>query len=404
MATVAPSSANLTAQSPIDEVRQDYITKTANPLSHIYQKLLAGQRITAEEGCEIYNSNDLLSIGILADTARILRTPEETRDHVYWVHNFHINPTNICEANCKFCSFKKGPQSPNAYVMSVDDVIEMVNKYPGKDTLSEFHIVSGLYKVQDLSYYVDLFKALDREFPHVHIKGMTAVEMDYLAGLEGIKPEDAIKALKDAGLKSMPGGGAEVFSERVREEVCVDKISANEWLRIHGEAHKLGINSNATMLAGLGETSEERVDHMIRLREQQDKSGGFMTFIPLNCYYDNNRIDPSNAMTGIENLKNFAVSRILLDNIPHIKAFWIHIGEKLSQVGLNFGVDDLDGTVVQEKIAHAAGTEAVQHLTQDDLLNFIWKAGKVPVERDSIYNVKKIWYPPETKVATPKWV
>jgi len=397
MATLAPSP------KALDDFRASYITRLGNPLGKIYDKLLAGDRITAEEGIDIYHSDDLLGIGILADTARILRTPVDTRNHVYWVHNFHINPTNICEANCKFCSFKKGPKSPYAYMMSVDDVLEMVHKYPGKDTLSEFHIVSGLYREQDLSYYVDLFKALDREFPHVHIKGMTAVEMDYLAGLAGIPVEQAIQALKDAGLKSMPGGGAEVFAERVRAEVCVDKISAEEWLRIHGVAHELGISSNATMLAGLGETPEERVDHMIRLRNQQDQSGGFMTFIPLNCYYEGNKIDPRNAMTGIENLKNFAVSRILLDNVPHIKAFWIHIGEKLSQVGLNFGVDDLDGTVVQEKIAHSAGTEAVQHLTQTELLNFIWKAGKLPVERDSLYNIKKIWHPPETIYPHPQW-
>ena len=372
---------------------ETYITQPSNPLRRIYHKILEGERVTEAEGIEIYNSHDLLSIGILADTARRLRTPEAERDYVYWVHNFHINPTNICEANCKFCSFKKGPKSPFAYVMSVDDVIEMVNKYPGKDTLSEFHIVSGLYAEQGLTYYVDLFKALDKHFPHVHIKGLTAVEMDYLAKLEGISTKEVIKTLRDVGLKSMPGGGAEVFAERIRQEVCLDKLTADQWLAIHGEAHELGINSNATLLAGIGETPEERVDHMIRLREQQDRSGGFMTFIPLNCYYEGNKIDESNALTGIENLKNFAVSRILLDNVPHIKAFWVHIGEKLSQVGLNFGVDDLDGTVVQEKIAHEAGTESEQHLTQSDLLNFIWKAGRTPVERDSVYNIKKIYTP-----------
>lgn len=375
-------------------IRESYMARPGNPLSGIYGKVLAGERITREEAITVYNSNDLLGIGILADTARILRTPEDQRDYVYWVHNFHINPTNICEANCKFCSFKKGPKSPNAYVMSVDDVIEMVHQYPGKDTLSEFHIVSGLYQGQGLDYYVDLFKALSAHFPHVHIKALTAVEMDYLAKLAGIPVEQVIAELQKVGLKSMPGGGAEVFAERVREAVCVDKISADEWLRIHGIAHAMGINSNVTMLAGLGETPEERVDHMIRVREQQDQSGGFMTFIPLNCYYDNNRIDPANALTGIENLKNFAVARLVLDNVPHVKAFWIHIGEKLSQVGLNFGVDDLDGTVVQEKIAHEAGTEAAQHLTQKDLLNFIWKAGRVAVERDSVYNIKQIYYPP----------
>ncbi len=384
-----------TFEKPADSITENYITQKNNPLRPIYHKILEGERITEAEGLEIYDSNDLLSIGILADTARKLRTPEAERNYVYWVHNFHINPTNICEANCTFCSYKKGPKSPFAYVMDVDAVLEMVHKYPGKDTLSEFHIVSGLYEKQGLEYYTSLFKALSKEFPHVHIKAMTAVEMDYMAKLDGIPVKQVIGELQKAGLKSMPGGGAEVFSERMRAEVCLDKISATEWLQIHGIAHEMGINTNATLLAGIGETPAERIDHMIRLRDQQDRSkeasGGFMTFIPLNCYYEGNKIDPSNALTGIENLKNFAVSRILLDNVPHIKAFWVHIGEKMSQVGLNFGVDDLDGTVVQEQVANNAGTAAGQHLTQAQLLNFIWKAGRTPVERDSIYNIKKIY-------------
>jgi aminodeoxyfutalosine synthase len=314
---------------------------------------------------------------------------------VYWVHNFHINPTNICEAHCRFCSFKKGPQSPFAYVMSVEDVIEQVHQYPMKAELSEFHIVSGLYEKQGLAYYEALFKALKKEFPHVHIKALTAVELDYLANLEGIPVEEAITLLKAAGLQSLPGGGAEVFAERVRQAVCVDKISAEKWLHIHGLAHQMGLKSNATMLAGLGETPEERVDHILAIRNQQDQSGGFMTFIPLNCYYENNAVDAGNALTGVENLKNFALSRILLDNVPHIKSFWIHIGEKLTQVSLNFGVDDIDGTVVQEKIAHSAGTEASQSLTRAELLNLIWKAGKIPVERDTVYNHIRV-YPANT--------
>lgn len=376
---------------PASSLTTDYISRPSNPLSRYYHKILAGERITREEAVEIYHSDDLLSIGILADTARVLRTPPELRDYVYWVHNFHINPTNICEAHCKFCSFKKGPKSPLAYVMSVDDVVEMVNKYPAKDSLSEFHIVSGLYSAQALEYYVDLFKALRKNFPHVHLKGLTAVEMDFIAKVEGIPVEQVLAALKEAGLGSLPGGGAEVFAERVRKEVCVDKISADEWLRIHGLAHQMGMQSNATLLAGLGETAEERIDHVLAIRGQQDQTGGFMTFIPLNCYYDNNRIDESNAMTGVENLKNFAISRILLDNVPHIKSFWIHIGEKITQVSLSFGVDDIDGTVIQEKIAHAAGTDTEQALTQGELVNMIRKAGKIPVERDTVYNIIRIY-------------
>jgi aminodeoxyfutalosine synthase len=386
MATALPPNA-----SPANTLTETFITRPTNPLGKYYHKILEGERITRDEAIEIYNSDDLLSIGILADTARITRTPAELRGYVYWVHNFHINPTNICEANCRFCSFKKGPKSPFAYVMSVDDVIEQVNKYPAKDRLSEFHIVSGLYNQQGLAYYRDLFKALKQHFPKVHIKGLTAVELDYIAKLEGIPVEEVLPILKESGLESLPGGGAEVFADRVRKLVCVDKIAAEEWLRIHGLAHQMGMKSNATMLAGLGETPEERVDHILAIREQQDKTGGFMTFIPLNCYYDNNAIDASNALTGVENLKNFAISRILLDNVPHIKSFWIHIGEKITQVSLSFGVDDVDGTVIQEKIAHAAGTEAEEALTEAELVNMIRKAGKIPVERDTVYNIIKIY-------------
>ncbi len=374
---------------------QDYMIRSSNPLHRFYHKILEGQRITREEAIEIYNSDDLLSIGILADTARISRTPVELRDHVYWVHNFHINPTNICEAHCRFCSFKKGPKSPLAYVMSVEDVIKQVNDYPYKDTLTEFHVVSGLYSPQGLEYYRDLFIALKANFPHVHIKGLTAVELHFIAEVDKVPVEEVLQILKDAGLGSLPGGGAEVFADRVRKLVCVDKIPAAEWLRIHGLAHQMGLKSNATLLAGLGETPEERIDHILEIRDQQDKTGGFMTFIPLNCYYENNAVDAKFAMTGVENLKNFAISRILLDNVPHIKSFWVHIGEKITQVSLSFGVDDIDGTVIQEKIAHSAGTDTSQSLTESELLNMIRKAGKIPVERDTVYNVIRVFDEPE---------
>ncbi|MFN8615000.1 MAG: radical SAM protein [Vampirovibrionales bacterium] len=263
-----PSTRSLVGTTSVaaNTLHAEYLSRSS--LQGVYEKVCHGERITQEEAVAVYRSHDLLAIGMLADLARRKMTPVDQQEYVYWVHNFHINPTNVCEANCKFCSFKKGPKSPNAYVMSVDDVLAMVHQYPGKETLSEFHIVSGLYREQDLTYYEALFKALSKEFPHVHIKGMTAVEMDYLAGLAGVPVEVVLKTLQAAGLKSMPGGGAEVFSERVRAEVCVDKISADEWLRVHGLAHEMGISSNATMLAGLGETPEERVDHMIRLREQ----------------------------------------------------------------------------------------------------------------------------------------
>lgn len=391
-----PASTNTTHNS----LKEQYLHN--HPLGVYYTKILAGERITREEAIEIYDSPDLIAIGILADAARVefvnrhTATPEEAarvKDYVYWVHNFHINPTNICEAHCRFCSFKKGPGSPHAYIMSVQDVIDKVNSYPQKDSLSEFHIVSGLYHEQGLSYYTELFQALRKNFPHVHIKGLTAVELDYMAKLDNIPVEQVLDTLIEAGLGSLPGGGAEVFAERVRKDVCVDKLSAEGWLKIHGLAHSRGVKSNATLLAGLGETPEERIDHILAIRDQQDISGGFMTFIPLNCYYEKNAIDAKHALTGVENLKNFAISRILLDNVPHIKSFWIHIGEKLSQVSLNFGVDDIDGTVIEEKIAHEAGTETSEAMTKDELVNMIYKAGKIPVERDTVYNILKVYEP-----------
>ena len=233
-----------------------------------------------------------------------------------------------------------------------------------KESLREFHIVAGHYKEADLEYYSAMFKALRENFPWVNVKGLTAAEIDYLAKIEGISAEQVLDVLIENGLQAMPGGGAEVFSERVRAEVCPDKLPGEDWCRIHGIAHQKGLRTNATMLAGLGETPEERIDHILTLRDQQDKTGGFLSFIPLNCYYENTRIDPKHALTGFENLKNFAISRILLDNFPHIKAFWIHIGEKISQVGLHFGVDDIDGTVIQEKIAHSRRYSDISRLNQ----------------------------------------
>lgn len=374
----------LDATSP--DTTETHIKNAAPVMQRAYEKVLANERLTRDEAIEIYESADLLSIGILADTARKLRAPEAHKNSVWWVHNYHINPTNICEDTCHFCSFKKGEKSPHAYFWTIDKVINDIQNYELKNELREFHIVAGHYKEANTDYYAELFKALRQNFPWVNVKGLTAAEIDYLAKIDGLTWSEVLDALIDAGLQAMPGGGAEVFAKRVRDEVCPGKISGETWCEIHGLAHQKGLKSNATLLAGLGETPAERVDHMIALREQQDKTGGFLSFIPLNCYYEGNRIDPKHALTGYENLKNFAVSRLVLDNFPHIKAFWIHIGEKISQVGLHFGVDDIDGTVIQEKIAHSAGTATKQGLTKRELHHLIHQAGRVPVERDAFYN------------------
>ena len=375
----------------LPETLEAYLSTQNKSLKPHYEKLLAGERFNEADAIALYHHPDLLGVGILADLARRLRTPEAEENYVWWVHNYHINPTNICEDTCHFCSFKKGASSPHAYFWAIDKILEDIRAYPQYETLREFHIVAGHYKGANLAYYADLFKALRREFPYVNVKGLTAAELDYLAKLESISVEEVLDTLIDAGLQALPGGGAEVFAERIRNEVCPGKITGDEWLHIHGLAHARGLKSNATMLAGLGETPEERVAHMFALREQQDQSRGFLSFIPLNCYYEGNRIDPKYALTGFENLKNFAVARLVLDNFPHIKAFWIHIGEKISQVGLNFGVDDIDGTVIQEKIAHSAGTQTAQGLTMRQLTHLIRQSGRLPVERDAFYNVVKVW-------------
>jgi len=394
--------------SPLPEHIERYLDLRGNSMTPYFEKLLAGERFTRDDAIALYESPDLLGVGMLADMARCMWVPKEHIESVFWVHNYHINPTNICEDTCHFCSFKKGEASPHAYFWQIDKVLADIHAYEGKESLREFHIVAGHYKKANLSYYADLFSSLRKEFPHVNVKGLTAAELDYLAKLEGIEIKDVLRTLIDAGLQAMPGGGAEVFAERIREETCPGKITGDQWCDIHGLAHEMGINSNATMLAGLGETSEERVDHLLALRDQQDrdkdKPGQFLSFIPLNCYYDGNRIDPANALTGFDNLKNFAVSRLVLDNFPHIKAFWVHIGEKISQVGLNFGVDDIDGTVVQEKIAHSAGTATSQGLTMRQLIHLIRQSGRTPIERDAFYNVVKVWDEDAVKSLVPSGV
>lgn len=387
MALAVESRRETSTERPVAHA---FLDNANNPLRSIYYKVLEGERLDYADARAIVDSNDLLSIGVLADTARILRTPAEQRDYVYWVHNYHINVTNICEGSCKFCAFKKGPTGKGAYLWTVDEIIANIQQYPQLSTLTEFHVVSGLYDKVRLDFYVELFETLKQNFPHVHIKGLTAVEIAYLAKLEGITPKQVLETLIPAGQGSMPGGGAEVFSERIRELLFPKKNSHHEWFDIHGTAHQLGLNSNVTMLAGIGETWDERIEHWMLVREQQDKTGGFKTAIPLNCWYENTAMDTSNALTGFENLKLFALTRLILDNVPHVKGYWVQHGVKMAQVSLSFGVDDLDGTVTQEKISHNAGTDSAQNVTEAEFIHMIRRAGKIPVERDTLFNIKRV--------------
>ena len=352
----------------------------------IKQKILNKERINFEEGLFLYNSNDLLTVGSLGRLAREVKSGPEKSKWVYWNKNLHLNPTNVCIGRCNFCAFAKLPNEKGAYTYTTEESIERVLRGV-KNGAREVHIVGGLNPKAALPYYVDLLKVLKKEFPQLHIKAFTAVEIEFFAKLSKLTFEESLKQLMEAGLDSMPGGGAEIFSRQVRDETCPDKIPAESWLEIHGIAHKLGLKSNATMLCGIGEKVEDRLDHMIQLRNQQDKSRGFQTFIPLHCHYEDTEIAGTvEPITAFDSLKNIAVSRIMLDNFDHIKAYWIQMGAGLAQVALNFGADDLDGTVQEESITHAAGAEK-RGLEKDFIQKLIEDAGYTPVERDTVYNI-----------------
>ena len=355
-------------------------------LTKIKQKLLHKERITFEEGVALYKSNEILKIGELGRLAREIKSGSEKSKWVFWNKNLHLNPTNVCVAHCNFCAFARLPNEKGAYTYTIDEALEHVRK--GTEAgATEVHIVGGLNPKAALSYYIDLLKAIKNKYPRLHIKAFTAVEIDFFSKLKKLTCEETLKQLIDAGLGSMPGGGAEIFSKSVRDDTCPDKIPAEKWLEIHKIAHKLGLRSNATMLCRIGETVEDRVHHMMRLRELQDKTSGFQTFIPLSCHYEDTEIAGTvEPLTAFDQLKNIAISRIVLDNFHHIKAYWIQLGVGLSQVSLNFGADDLDGTVQEESITHAAGAKK-RGLEKDFIQTLIEDAGYEPVERDTLYNV-----------------
>lgn len=370
-------------------------TKLASgELFDIYEKINFHQRLTSDDGLMLYNSNDILAIGGLADFAKVKRLEKleklDQKDHVYWINNYHLNLTNICEGKCKFCAFRKQNGENGSYFISLDQAKNHIKTKIDKN-IKELHIVSALNKNLDINYYIELFKYCKKIFPSTHIQALTAVEIDYLAKQSELSIEDTLKKLMKAGLGSLPGGGAEVFSQAVREKFCPEKISGQKWLNIMQVAHSIGLNSNATMLCGIGESFEEKLNHMLELRNLQDVTNGFMAFIPLFCHYKNTELSFYKEKTGIEILKEYAIARLMLDNIDHVKAFWIQIGVKLAQISLSFGVDDIDGTVGEEKITHSAGAETEQVISRDSLINLIKKSSKIPVERDTIYNLIKVY-------------
>jgi aminodeoxyfutalosine synthase len=359
-------------------------------LQPIAQKISQGERITRDDAITLYRSDALAAVGGLAEFVRRRKAGAGKERYVYYVHNMQLNPTNYCVETCRFCTYANPEDQARAYTWTVDRVVEEVSKN-AKLGINEVHMVGGLNPACDLSYYEEVFKAIKASYPQIHLKALTAVEIEYLSKLEGISFEQTLQRLLAAGLNSMPGGGAEIFDSQVRERMAVNKTAPDVWLEIHGIAHKLGIRTTATMLTGISESIENKVDHMVSLREQQDSSGGFMCFIPLKCYYEGTNIKSEVVEPSDEDLlKDIAISRLLLDNFPHIKAYWVQLGEKLAQAAFSYGADDMDGTIYEEKITHAAGTQSPLRLAQQHIEQLITLAGYTPVERDTTYNIIRV--------------
>lgn len=352
-------------------------------LKDITDKVNVGERLSFDDGVRLFKSSDILTIGYLAN--QICR--QKNGDKVHFIVNRHINHTNICANRCKLCAFGRDATDSGAYVLSLDE-IEAKALASKNENITEIHIVGGLNPDLKLDYYVEALKRVKLVLPSVIIQSFTAVEVDYLAQQHNMSLQEVLTALKDAGLDSLPGGGAEVFAPRVRERICEKKISGERWLEVHEAAHRIGMRTNATMLYGHIETVEERVDHLIKLRELQDRTGGFLTFIPLAFHPQNTAMEALGITktTGYDDLKVLAISRLMLDNFDHIKSYWIMVGPKLAHVSLAFGVDDIDGTVVEEQIVHDAKADTDQYMSKKQLINMIKAAGRIPVERDTLYN------------------
>ncbi|MDX2119847.1 MAG: aminofutalosine synthase MqnE [Gemmatimonadota bacterium] len=365
------------------------------------EKVLARHRLAAEDARALYASNDLLGLGRLAAFAN----DRVNGDRVFFSANQHLNPTNVCvlRNTCVFCSFARMPKEEGAYTRTLEEVYAEAEQARNSPT-SEFHIVGGLHPKLRLSYYTDMLRGLKQRFPQIHIKALTAVEIAHLARIEKTSPREVLLALKEAGLTSLPGGGAEVFSTAVRATIAERKLTGEEWIAVHREAHELGIPTNCTMLYGHVETADDRIEHLTMLRSLQDETGGFLTYIPLAYHPDHNALGEElgrvgSATTAYEDLKNIAVGRLFLDNIAHVKTHWPMVTPFLSQVALSFGCDDVEGTVVYERVYHEAGAQTQMHMHYADLVELIRAAGKRPVERNSLYQpVRESFDPAEAEL------
>ena len=355
---------------------------TDRALAPIWEKVRASERLSFDDGVRLFDTPDFISVGRMADYVKRRRYGNE----VYFVTNVHVNPTNVCVLACTFCDFaKKDIDTPGAYEMSMEDILSLVS-----DELSEVHIVGGHHPTWSFEHYEEMVRTIHQKLPSINIKAFTAAEIDYFWRRWKISPEESLTRLKAAGLQSMPGGGAEVFSERMHKLMYPGKASPERWLEIHRLAHSMGIPSNATLLYGHNETYEERVQHLLLLRELQDETGGFLTFIPLEYQVGDTHLTPRHA-TAIDDLKTIAASRLILDNFPNIKSYWVMIGEETASIALNFGANDMDGTIGEERIAHAAKAASPLGLARQRMVRLIRDAGQIPVERNALYEVVKVY-------------
>jgi aminodeoxyfutalosine synthase len=350
-------------------------------LRPILDKVQSGERLSFEDGVTLFRTPDILAVGYMANLVR----ERLHGDVTYFNVNRHINPTDVCVASCRLCAFGKRVKDPKAYTMSLEDVWHRAGE-GWSEAVTEFHIVGGLHPELTLDWYCEMLRGLKTRFPQVHLKAFTMVEVAYLARRQKLTVREVLERLRDAGMDSLPGGGAEIFSERVRRIICDHKIDGEEWIETARTAHQLGLRSNCTMLYGHIENDEDRSDHLVKLRGLQDETNGFVTFIPLAFHPDNTPLQHIPKTTGFLDIKNIAVARLMLDNIPHIKAYWIMMTPRIAQIALRFGADDIDGTVVEEKIYHDAGATTSQSLRRTELLALIRKAGRKPIERDTLYH------------------
>ncbi len=351
-----------------------------NGLSSIYEKVMEGERLSYEDGVTLYKSNNLAAIGALANMVR----ERKNGNTAYYVRNMHINYTNVCNKFCTFCAFQRTPIQEGAYTWDLKQIEEKVKEFMHVP-ISEIHMVAGINTKLPYEYYPDLLRTVKRLRPEVTIKAFTMIEIYHIAKISKKPFDETIAELKEAGLDALPGGGAEILTDRVHKEIFPNKQGPDEWLAMAKRLHELGLRSNATMLYGHIETLEERVEHLIKLRELQDETGGFLAFIPLAFHPENTGLAHLPSTTGFDDLKNIAVSRLLFDNIDHIKSFWIMITPRVAQLSLSFGADDMDGTILEEKITHDAGARTPQSLTQKEMVRLIKEAGRDPFERNALY-------------------